>query len=117
MATPTRRAVLKGTAALAGLAVAQTSGLAPAAEAAPAGSSSEHPKANVLLVHGAWVPDLAGAVHGRPHLRQDRGGPLRPRLPPHQVAKLILAAAKAGTRGSAGGRLKPARIQPSGRRQ
>jgi hypothetical protein len=51
----TRRAVLKGTAALAGLAAVQASGLAPAAEAAPAGTSSGHPKANVLLVHGAWV--------------------------------------------------------------
>jgi hypothetical protein len=49
----TRRAVLKGTAALAGLAAAQASGLASAAEAAPAGASSGHAKANVLLVHGA----------------------------------------------------------------
>src|SRR5919198_2705272 len=55
MGTPTRRAVLKGTAALAGLAAAQASGLAPAAEAVPAGPRSGHPKANVLLVHGAWV--------------------------------------------------------------
>jgi pimeloyl-ACP methyl ester carboxylesterase len=55
MGTPTRRAVLKGTAALAGLAAVQASGLAPAAAAAPAGTSSGRPKANVLLVHGAWV--------------------------------------------------------------
>jgi pimeloyl-ACP methyl ester carboxylesterase len=55
MGTPTRRAVLKGTAALAGLAAAQTSGLAPAAEAAPAGSRGGRAKANVLLVHGAWA--------------------------------------------------------------
>jgi pimeloyl-ACP methyl ester carboxylesterase len=55
MATPTRRAMLKGSAAFAGLAAAQTSGLAAAAEAAPAGTSSGRPKANVLLVHGAWV--------------------------------------------------------------
>jgi pimeloyl-ACP methyl ester carboxylesterase len=55
MGTPTRRAVLKGTAAFAGLAAVQASGLAPAAEAAPAATSSGHPKANVLLVHGAWV--------------------------------------------------------------
>src|SRR5512132_2054623 len=55
MGTPTRRAVLKGTAALAGLAAAQASGLASAAEAAPAGTSSGRPKANVLLVYGAWV--------------------------------------------------------------
>ena len=55
MSTPTRRAVLKGTAALAGLAAVQASGLAPAAAAAPAGTGSGHPKANVLLVHGAWV--------------------------------------------------------------
>jgi pimeloyl-ACP methyl ester carboxylesterase len=52
MGTPTRRAVLKGTAALGGLAAAQASGLARAAEAA---TTSERPKANVLLVHGAWV--------------------------------------------------------------
>jgi pimeloyl-ACP methyl ester carboxylesterase len=52
MGMPTRRAVLKGTAAVAGLAAAQTSGLAPAAAA---GTSSGRPKANVLLVHGAWV--------------------------------------------------------------
>jgi pimeloyl-ACP methyl ester carboxylesterase len=55
MGTPTRRTVLRGTAALAGLAAAQASGLASAAEAAPAGTNSGHPKANVLLVHGAWV--------------------------------------------------------------
>jgi pimeloyl-ACP methyl ester carboxylesterase len=55
MGTPTRRAVLKGTAAVAGLAAVQASGLAGAASAAAAGTSSGHPKANVLLVHGAWV--------------------------------------------------------------
>jgi pimeloyl-ACP methyl ester carboxylesterase len=55
MSTPTRRAVLKGTAALAGLATVQAAGLAPAAAAAPAGTRSGRPKANVLLVHGAWV--------------------------------------------------------------
>ena len=54
MGTPTRRAVLKGTAAFAGLAAVQASGLA-SAEAAPAATPSRHPKANVLLVHGAWV--------------------------------------------------------------
>jgi pimeloyl-ACP methyl ester carboxylesterase len=47
--------VLKGTAAFAGLAAAQASGLASAAAATPADTSSGHPKANVLLVHGAWV--------------------------------------------------------------
>jgi pimeloyl-ACP methyl ester carboxylesterase len=52
---PTRRAVLKGTAAFAGLAAAQASGLASAAEAAPAGTGGGRAKANVLLVHGAWV--------------------------------------------------------------
>jgi hypothetical protein len=52
MGTPTRRAVLKGAAALAGVAAAQTSGLTSAAEAAPAGTSGGRPKANVLLVHG-----------------------------------------------------------------
>ena len=55
MGTPTRRAVLKGSAALAGLAAVQASGLAGAASAAAAGTSRGHPKANVLLVHGAWV--------------------------------------------------------------
>jgi pimeloyl-ACP methyl ester carboxylesterase len=55
MGTPTRRAVLKGTAALAGLAAVQASGLAEATQATPAGTRSGHPKANVLLVHGAWV--------------------------------------------------------------
>jgi pimeloyl-ACP methyl ester carboxylesterase len=56
MGTPTRRTVLRGTAAIAGLTAVQASGLASAAEAAPAGTSSgQHPKANVLLVHGAWV--------------------------------------------------------------
>jgi hypothetical protein len=55
MGTPTRRAVLKGTAAFAGLAAAQASGLASAAAAAPAGTSGGRPKASVLLVHGAWV--------------------------------------------------------------
>src|SRR5215468_10597650 len=55
MGTPTRRAMLKGTVALAGLAAVQAGGIVPAAAAAPAGISSGHPKANVLLVHGAWV--------------------------------------------------------------
>jgi pimeloyl-ACP methyl ester carboxylesterase len=55
MGTPTRRAVFKGTAAFAGLAAAQASGLASPAAAAAGTTSSGHPKANVLLVHGAWV--------------------------------------------------------------
>src|SRR4029450_4783446 len=79
MGTPTRRAVLKGTAALAGLAAVQASGLAPAAAGAPArtgtggaqgqvglghggpgsgpraGPARARTKANVLLGHGAWV--------------------------------------------------------------
>ena len=55
MGMPTRRAVFKGAAAFAGLAAVQASGLASAAEAAPADTSGGHPKANVLLVHGAWV--------------------------------------------------------------
>ncbi|MGZ4602058.1 MAG: alpha/beta hydrolase [Kineosporiaceae bacterium] len=55
MAIPTRRAVFKGTAAVAGLAAAQASGLAAPAEAAATPASSGHTKANVLLVHGAWV--------------------------------------------------------------
>src|SRR5437773_12529128 len=55
MGTSTRRAVFKGAAALAGVAAVQTSGLANAAELAPAGTGSGRPKANVLLVHGAWV--------------------------------------------------------------
>ncbi|HKQ01454.1 MAG TPA: alpha/beta hydrolase [Actinomycetes bacterium] len=52
MSTPTRRTVLKGTAAVAGLAAVQAAGLAPAAAARTSGG---RPKANVLLVHGAWV--------------------------------------------------------------
>src|SRR4029453_13708493 len=55
MGTPTRRTVLRGTAAIAGLTAVSASGLASAAQAAPAGTNSGHPKANVLLVHGAWV--------------------------------------------------------------
>jgi len=55
MGTPTRRAVLKGTAALAGLAAVQAAGLTGAAAATQAGTSGGRPKANVLLVHGAWV--------------------------------------------------------------
>jgi pimeloyl-ACP methyl ester carboxylesterase len=56
MGTPTRRTVLTGSAALAGLAAVQASGLASAAQAAPVGAGSgHHPRANVLLVHGAWV--------------------------------------------------------------
>jgi hypothetical protein len=54
MGTPTRRAVLHGSAAFAGLAAAQASGLAGAARATPAGTSGGRPTANVL-VHGAWV--------------------------------------------------------------
>ena len=55
MGTPTRRAVLKGTAAFAGLAAVQASGLGDPVQATPASTGSGHPKANVLLVHGAWV--------------------------------------------------------------
>ena len=55
MGTPTRRAVLQGTAALAGLAAVQAAGVAEATPATPARTGSGHPKANVLLVHGAWV--------------------------------------------------------------
>jgi hypothetical protein len=82
--TPTRRAVLKGTAAFAGLAAVQTSGLAPAAEATPAGTSSGRPKANVLLVHGAWVDGSSWSrVIGRPHRRPPwRFAPATPRRPP-----------------------------------
>jgi pimeloyl-ACP methyl ester carboxylesterase len=55
MGTPTRRAVLKGAAALVGVATVHTAGLA-SAEAAPAATHwRHHRKANVLLVHGAWV--------------------------------------------------------------
>src|SRR5215470_3275162 len=53
--TPTRRAMLKGTVALAGLAAVQAGGLDSAAAAAASGTSAGHAKANVLLVHGAWV--------------------------------------------------------------
>jgi len=52
---PTRRAVIKGTAAFAGLAAVQAHGVASAAEAASTRTGCGHPKANVLLVHGAWV--------------------------------------------------------------
>jgi pimeloyl-ACP methyl ester carboxylesterase len=55
MGAPTRRSMLKGTVALAGLAAVQAAGLGSAAAAAPAGTSSGHAKVNVLLVHGAWV--------------------------------------------------------------
>jgi len=55
MGTPTRRTVFKGTAAVAGLGAVQAAGLAPAAEAASTHTGSRHRKANVLLVHGAWV--------------------------------------------------------------
>jgi len=55
MGMPTRRAVVKGTAALAGLAAVQASRLASAAEGASTHTDWGHPKANVLLVHGAWV--------------------------------------------------------------
>ena len=51
----TRRAVLKGTAAFAGLAAVQASGLADPLQAAPAASSKGRTPANVLLVHGAWA--------------------------------------------------------------
>jgi hypothetical protein len=50
MSMPSRRTVLKGTAALAGAAVVATPGVSQAAPAA-----HRHPKPNVLLVHGAWV--------------------------------------------------------------
>ena len=55
MSTPTRRTVFRGAAAVAGLTAVQASGLATAADAAPAPTSSGRPKASVLLVHGAWV--------------------------------------------------------------
>lgn len=52
MERPTRRTMLKGGAALAGAAAAQATGLASAAAASAGGNRT---KANVLLVHGAWV--------------------------------------------------------------
>jgi hypothetical protein len=52
MGRSTRRAVLQGTAAAAGLAVVQASGLAGSAQA---GTGGGHPRAKALLVHGAWV--------------------------------------------------------------
>jgi pimeloyl-ACP methyl ester carboxylesterase len=55
MDTPTRRAVLKGTAAFAGMAAVGASGLANPVRASAATAGSGHRKANVLLVHGAWV--------------------------------------------------------------
>jgi pimeloyl-ACP methyl ester carboxylesterase len=55
MGMPTRRTVLKGAAAVAGVAVVATPGLGSVAQAAPASARGGRPKANVLLVHGAWV--------------------------------------------------------------
>jgi pimeloyl-ACP methyl ester carboxylesterase len=60
METTTRRHVLRGAAALTGVAAAQAGGLLSAASAAPAGAAGpaagrRRPAANVLLVHGAWV--------------------------------------------------------------
>src|SRR3954462_14824891 len=55
MGMPTRRAVIKGTAAAAGLAAVEAPGLASAAEAASTRTGCGHRRANVLLVHGAWV--------------------------------------------------------------
>jgi pimeloyl-ACP methyl ester carboxylesterase len=48
MGTPTRRTVLKGAAVVAAAAAAQ-------ALVSPASANGGHAKANVLLVHGAWV--------------------------------------------------------------
>jgi pimeloyl-ACP methyl ester carboxylesterase len=48
---PTRRTVLKGAAALAGVAAAG----APAVRVFAASSEAEEPKASVVLVHGIWV--------------------------------------------------------------
>jgi pimeloyl-ACP methyl ester carboxylesterase len=55
MGTPTRRAVVKGTAAIAGLAAVQITDLGSVAQAASTRTDRGHGKANVLLVHGAWV--------------------------------------------------------------
>jgi pimeloyl-ACP methyl ester carboxylesterase len=55
MGMPTRRTVLKGTAAVAGAAVVAAPGLSSVAQAAPARSGGGRSKASVLLVHGAWV--------------------------------------------------------------
>jgi len=52
MGMATRRTVLKSTAALAGAAAVSTAGLSSAAQAA---TGHGRAKANVLLVHGAWV--------------------------------------------------------------
>jgi pimeloyl-ACP methyl ester carboxylesterase len=54
MGTPTRRTVLKSTAALGGLAPVQVAGPAAAAASTSSGRGRRR-KANVLLVHGAWV--------------------------------------------------------------
>jgi pimeloyl-ACP methyl ester carboxylesterase len=55
MGMPTRRKFFKGSAALAGAAVVASPGLGSVAQAAPARTGGGRPKANVLLVHGAWV--------------------------------------------------------------
>jgi pimeloyl-ACP methyl ester carboxylesterase len=51
MTMPTRRAVVKGTAAVAAMAAVS----APASASAAPRTAHGHRKANVLLVHGAWV--------------------------------------------------------------
>jgi pimeloyl-ACP methyl ester carboxylesterase len=55
MGMPTRRTVLKGTAAVAGAAVVAAPDLSSVAQGAPARSGGGRSKASVLLVHGAWV--------------------------------------------------------------
>jgi pimeloyl-ACP methyl ester carboxylesterase len=55
MEMPTRRTVLKGTAAVAGATVVTAPGLSSVAQAAPARTGGGRAKPNVLLVHGAWV--------------------------------------------------------------
>ncbi len=55
MAMPTRRTVFKGSAAVAGLAAIEATGLVVSAADAATATRSGHSKANVLLVHGAWV--------------------------------------------------------------
>ena len=73
--------MLKGTAAFTGLAAVQASGLAQPMPATPDAGRREMP-ANVPLVHGRGLMASAGAG-----------------LPPHQVARLILAAAQVGAHG------------------
>jgi hypothetical protein len=98
MGTPTRRAVLKGTAAVAGL--------ADPAQAAPAGPSGGYPKANfvqdVPLPEARVLAAVQKAITGVELRRAGGAAGVEDAAVvvahPHQVARLILAAARVGAR-------------------